>query len=349
MAPYLRECLEQLHKQSCNSAEFIVVDDGSTDESKQICDEYQANDSRFKVIHLPKNQGLLRVRKIGIEHSSGRYLIFLDGDDYLSSTESLNHLIHTMGIANCDIGGFPVTVFGIDDSRCKSMLQHLSFERAGTFTSSLDILQAIYGEHSVMSWTIWNKCYQSKVLKEAVKVIPNEHIVMAEDAFLVFIFACCSECFKVLNIPPVTNYRLGTGVSTRFPTTAEQFKVVAKTVRVIRLLQRISKVKKLSTIHAVLIERTLFQLLRNTLYAWQALPNKDKPKAFEYILMEGFYNETLRTAIDMFSNSKSNLLEVMEGTSNFINSLHKRGKETQPYYKRITHILRKLFHVIRAR
>lgn len=63
VAPYLHECLEQLHKQSCNSAEFII-NDGSTDESKQICDEYQAIDSRFKVIHLPENQGLLRVRKL---------------------------------------------------------------------------------------------------------------------------------------------------------------------------------------------------------------------------------------------------------------------------------------------
>lgn len=170
-----------------------------------------------------------------------------------------------MDLANCDIGGFNVTVFGVDKSRCESQQRYVSCERATSFTSSLDILHAVYGEHPVMSWNIWNKCYRAEVIKDTCTFIPDEHIVMAEDVFLVFLFACSSNSFKVLNLVPIIDYRLGAGISTRFSSNAEQFKKIAKTVRVIRL-QRMSKLNQLTSIHSQLIQHTLIQLLKNTLY-----------------------------------------------------------------------------------
>lgn len=79
---YLRRALDSILSQTYKDWEAILVDDGSTDSSSLITEEYTKNDSRFKVIHKP-NGGLSDARNAGLEHISGEYLLFLDSDDFL--------------------------------------------------------------------------------------------------------------------------------------------------------------------------------------------------------------------------------------------------------------------------
>ncbi len=79
---YLRECVESVVGQPFQDYEIILVDDGSTDASPQICDEMAAADSRITVIHKP-NGGLSDARNAGIKAAKGTYLLFLDSDDAL--------------------------------------------------------------------------------------------------------------------------------------------------------------------------------------------------------------------------------------------------------------------------
>lgn len=78
---YLEKCLDSLLAQTYTDFEIILVDDGSTDSSPRICDEYQAKDSRIRVIHQ-SNGGLSDARNAGIRISSGEYLTFVDSDDW---------------------------------------------------------------------------------------------------------------------------------------------------------------------------------------------------------------------------------------------------------------------------
>ena len=80
VAPYLRECLDSALAQTFSDWEAICVDDGSTDGSGEILDEYAAKDGRFKVIHQ-KNAGVSAARNFGIDAAGGEYVTFLDGDD----------------------------------------------------------------------------------------------------------------------------------------------------------------------------------------------------------------------------------------------------------------------------
>ena len=77
---YLRVCLDSVINQSYSDFEVILVDDGSTDSSPSICDEYCSNDSRFQVIHQ-ENMGLASARNTGIRAAKGEYLYFIDSDD----------------------------------------------------------------------------------------------------------------------------------------------------------------------------------------------------------------------------------------------------------------------------
>ena len=77
---YLRECVDSVLNQTYSDVEVILVDDGSTDQSGNICDEYAKMDSRIKVIHK-KNGGVSSARNTGIETASGERIIFVDSDD----------------------------------------------------------------------------------------------------------------------------------------------------------------------------------------------------------------------------------------------------------------------------
>lgn len=78
---YLRQCLDALASQKMQNIEFILVDDGSTDDSGFICDEYASKDNRFKVIHQ-LNGGSASARQNGLEAAKGEYVIVCDSDDW---------------------------------------------------------------------------------------------------------------------------------------------------------------------------------------------------------------------------------------------------------------------------
>ena len=79
---YLRQCLDSIKMQTYKEIEVVLINDGSTDESRTICDEYVKYDSRFRVVHTI-NQGVSVARNLGIKESSGDYILFVDSDDYL--------------------------------------------------------------------------------------------------------------------------------------------------------------------------------------------------------------------------------------------------------------------------
>lgn len=84
VSPYLKDCLDSVLRQTCTSWEAICVDDGSQDGSSAILDEYAARDTRFKVKHIA-NGGVSHARNIALAEATGCWLVFIDGDDIVSS------------------------------------------------------------------------------------------------------------------------------------------------------------------------------------------------------------------------------------------------------------------------
>lgn len=79
---YLSKCIESILNQTYKKLEIILVDDGSSDLSRNICDEYCKKDIRIKVIHK-ENGGLSDARNVGILNATGKYICFIDSDDYI--------------------------------------------------------------------------------------------------------------------------------------------------------------------------------------------------------------------------------------------------------------------------
>ncbi len=81
---YLKKCIDSIINQTYKNLEIILVDDGSPDNCGKICDDYAEIDNRIKVIHK-KNGGLSDARNVGIKNSLGKYISFVDSDDYIKS------------------------------------------------------------------------------------------------------------------------------------------------------------------------------------------------------------------------------------------------------------------------
>lgn len=79
---YLEKCINSILKQTYSDFEILLIDDGSTDHSGELCDRFAVLDKRIRVIHQ-KNEGLAEVRNIGIKNAKGSYILFVDSDDWI--------------------------------------------------------------------------------------------------------------------------------------------------------------------------------------------------------------------------------------------------------------------------
>lgn len=109
---YLRDCIESILRQKLNCIQIILVDDGSNDNSGKICDEYAAKYENIFVYHID-NQGLGPARNYGVSKASGKYILFLDSDDYYEEN-TLKYLFEIAEKNNADAVYFD---FIIDDYR----------------------------------------------------------------------------------------------------------------------------------------------------------------------------------------------------------------------------------------
>ncbi len=87
-------CVESLMNQTLDGIEIIVIDDGSTDHSPQLCDELKQKYSNMSVLHI-KNGGLGNARNKGIGAAAGKYIAFVDSDDYIENENYLKTLFET--------------------------------------------------------------------------------------------------------------------------------------------------------------------------------------------------------------------------------------------------------------
>lgn len=154
---YLERCLDSILGQSYTNIEILTVDDGSTDESGRICDEYEKKDARIHVIHK-KNGGLSDARNAGMEAAHGSYLMFVDSDDVVDRriVEKLYRMVcrHRADVGICD----PV--------HC-SPGEQASFvytEKEMLFSPEEAIAEMLYQKSFLMA--AWGKLYSAKLLKQ---------------------------------------------------------------------------------------------------------------------------------------------------------------------------------------
>ena len=177
---YLPKCLDSVLSQSYKNLEIILVDDGSTDESGKICDEYATRDIRIKVIHK-QNSGVSAARNDALKIASGEYIGFVDSDDYIEDImfEKLyTNLLHSN--ADVSICGF---LFTDENGNNKPSYdrEHVVLVQEKQDALRNMLLGNYYAGH------LWNKLFRKslllgKTLDETVKVY--EDMLFCVDVFM---------------------------------------------------------------------------------------------------------------------------------------------------------------------
>lgn len=182
---YLEQCLDSILNQKENDIEVILVDDGSTDQSGEMCDDYRKKDSRIKVIHK-KNEGVSLARKAGVDIALGEYIICVDADDYVADglfEEIINIATNNKVDLICynyfeDKGNME---FVEQRSKCHSGL----YEKENIIKNIYPyLIQTCKGEYFTSS--LWNKAVRKELLEKYI--LCNRKATIGED--MATIVAC---------------------------------------------------------------------------------------------------------------------------------------------------------------
>ena len=185
---YLKKCIDSIINQTYQNIEVILVDDGSTDNSGKICDEYIEIDSRISVIHK-KNGGLSSARNAGLEKANGKYILFEDSDDYIEEN-LFQKCIKKMQIEDADI-----CVFGYQKENDDGVIyQKYKF---GEFCVSNEVFEnELYKRLIDNSFGyVWNKIYKLSTIRMG-KIIFSDQIVDRED--MIFNLELLSNIKKIM-------------------------------------------------------------------------------------------------------------------------------------------------------
>ena len=159
--PWLKECLDSVLRQTMADFEVICVDDGSTDQSGAVLQEYAAKDARFSVFSQ-SNQGQSAARNAGIKIARGQYIYFLDSDDYIEP-DLPETVCRRLDNENLDIVFFDVHVFGE-----KGIQQEFVNQKNKRYILSRDYPAVFTGEDLLCSF-LENGDYRCSVCKQVVR------------------------------------------------------------------------------------------------------------------------------------------------------------------------------------
>lgn len=170
---YLKKCVESILKQSYKKIEIILVDDGSTDLSGEICDRYAQEDSRVHVIHK-ENAGLVSARQAGLQKAEGKYIGFVDGDDYIGE-RMFAHLVENIEITDAD---FVHSGFMIARKR-ESCFEDtvIDFHNREDKENFLGGYVLDYASNKRISPAIWSKLFKAELIKSAYDAVPDTQMV----------------------------------------------------------------------------------------------------------------------------------------------------------------------------
>ena len=194
---YIRKCVDSILQQTYKNIEVILVDDGSSDMSASICDEYKRNNDNVTVLHK-QNEGLVKARKDGFRLSSGKWIAFVDSDDWIK--EDMMSSLYSMAKTN----DADVVISGVNDvygpntnSRCNNIASGIyKGEKLQSIKKTLFCGEE-YFSFDILPY-LWNKLWARNIIEESI-IMADDKINVGEDVSIGFPAILQSKCIAVTN------------------------------------------------------------------------------------------------------------------------------------------------------
>lgn len=328
---YLRQCLDSVLNQSLQEIEIICVDDASTDKSLSIIEEYKNKDSRILSYSFENSQSALGARKLGVEMSTGEYIMFLDADDYLSpvACQSLYDKICEENVEILHFSSEIIDFGGNSESRLdmnRKMLTPYEHRLLNQDVFDYCFLKQLYG------FTLWNKIYSSALCKYAFSKMENSFFPKAQDMYSFFIISFYAKSYLGWNSQPYYFYCFGRGVTGTQTVTLNTFKRYCMQSRVINALNNFCQNIENShdNKYASIISRYQNQWLTECVNLWFNFDdNLNRAKSTE-MLFQNWGSNTISVISQKYWYSRDIIAQKLVGS--FSNLLEKKKVKTIALY-----------------
>lgn len=194
---YLDECIQSVRGQSFTDWELILVNDGSTDSSLEICSAFANQDRRIKVFDIP-NGGQSKARNLALDHVSGDYIMFLDSDDLFLDNDTFGKSVAYMERhSDVDIAQFPTCRFkdGETPDVNVSNSKEIILNSKQQFIEATDIVTSSIHAETVIPTAPWGKIFRKKIFTN----IRFPEGIIYEDTFLF------CDIFAKINVYAIVN------------------------------------------------------------------------------------------------------------------------------------------------
>ena len=195
---YLPQCIESILTQTYQNFELILVDDGSPDTCSDICEKYAKKDSRIQVVHK-ENGGLVSARKAGLTVSSGEYVCFVDGDDFVSADmlETYEREIYKHRV-DVICAGYSLYY---DEQQIVKVLQSDSDRTFGKKELQSEVYTKMLSQRPFFSFFIFpslcTKCMRRDIVKKIYEGVP-EKITLGEDVAVTYPIMLKADSISIL-------------------------------------------------------------------------------------------------------------------------------------------------------
>lgn len=211
---YLDHCIKSALSQTEKNIEVILVDDGSNDKSVEICKRYAAEDSRIVFLQMPRNLSQHMGRKAAVAVATGRHIMFMDADDYMTPDACQTALKYIQGdfdcvdydVANIDLGNSPSYVM--------VKLNKIYNSAPARSYVGREIILDEYFVKETMTATLWNKIFRAEQCKRAFAAMEDGYFPGAQDLYeFLVISSQFSKIRKIHN--KLYNHSFGMGFSSQ--------------------------------------------------------------------------------------------------------------------------------------
>ena len=182
----IEKCLQSLRNIKDYDVEFVIINDGSVDNTSLICEQYVKEDHRFRLINQA-NGGVSKARNTGIKESQGKYIGFVDADDEI--TNEFNNIIGVLNLEECSMFAF---------SHGQKMSESLEVVSRYLFVPGKNKKSVLYNNYlSGHSNCVWNNIYRADIIKENKIQFPEDMSMGEDSVFNAKYLKHCNEVFYI--------------------------------------------------------------------------------------------------------------------------------------------------------
>jgi glycosyltransferase involved in cell wall biosynthesis len=211
--PYLKTCLDSIVSQEFQDLEIIIIDDGSDDGSSEICQFYAERHNHIKLIRQ-ENRGVLRARQTAVAEAAGKYIGFVDADDWIDPA-MFDRLCSSARLTGAEIAVCDYVEHSNDDTRICGLGREPGLYAGEKYENKILVHLFSSPDKSAFSplSTQWNAIVEANIAKREIGLIP-EGLSLGEDT--AFIMSCALDCGSLAYVDePLYHYRIHGGSATQ--------------------------------------------------------------------------------------------------------------------------------------